>query len=239
MSVSFAGRISYQSSYVVVPFDVSCAVPAWISEVLFTPSTPIHVAEYAPGAEGCTVGTTHCPLTAVNVGPVKMWPVQLCGFCRLGCARDMGAECASPLDGLGLLNSKRLRMLAVRRGLLGRCSCAMETLPAENEPAAASAKDRRTIRRNRRRRRGRSDVTPGSMETSELSKQTCSCRFELRSFADLMIPIRLKPPALRGWSHVRSCFVVFVSNLTFGGPPSRVVSLTPKKGTAEKTATNC
>ena len=77
MSVSFAGRISYQSSYVAVPFAASYAVPAWISEVLFTPSTPIHVPEYAPVAEGCTVGTTHSPLTALNVGPVKMWPVQL------------------------------------------------------------------------------------------------------------------------------------------------------------------
>jgi hypothetical protein len=52
-------------------------VPAWISEALFTPSIPIHVAEYAPGAEGCTVGTIHCALTAENVIPVKMWPVQL------------------------------------------------------------------------------------------------------------------------------------------------------------------
>ena len=32
---------------------------------------------------------------------------------RLGCARVKRAECGNPLDGLGLLHSKRLRILVV------------------------------------------------------------------------------------------------------------------------------
>jgi hypothetical protein len=72
MTVSFAGRISYQSSYEVVPFDVSWEVPVWMREVLLTPSMPIQVAEYSGAAEGWTGGTTHWLLMAVNVGPVSM-----------------------------------------------------------------------------------------------------------------------------------------------------------------------
>jgi len=47
-------------------------VPVWISDVLVTPSMPIHVADASSLPEALTAGTVHCPLTSVNVEPVAM-----------------------------------------------------------------------------------------------------------------------------------------------------------------------
>jgi len=51
-----------------------------------------------------------------------------------------------------------------------------------------------------------------------------------------MVAMRLRPLARRGWGYAGRRFLVLVSNLTFGGAPSRAVFPNPQRVTAGKTA---
>jgi len=88
----------------------------------------------------------------------------------------------------------------------------------------------RTIRRNRRRRRRRGNPTSGFIDTSEPSGPTCGGRFDSALSGDETVPIRLKPRAPRRWVHGGRCLSVLVSNLRFGGDPSRAVFPNPREG---------
>src|SRR5277367_3314708 len=80
-----------------------------MSDLLVTPSIPIHVADASSLPEALTVGTLQCASTLLNVDPVAMYPAQFldtvvatapAAWEPWTCINCRGAECPSPEVGL-------------------------------------------------------------------------------------------------------------------------------------------